>query len=164
MGKKTVPLLKELVVKFGSEEVPLTSEEAATLLFPDESWYETFPTIASGWIPEEKLQQEVARIQEKRLEFEQCATSVGLSMLEVYLAVKCFREQFLEPGGRYFWFFERMELAHRIGSYLFLHGGVDDKTAVIMRDDGVGQINSEFKRMLRDDPFALYHGELGNTF
>ncbi|MCB1692320.1 MAG: hypothetical protein KDI19_06105, partial [Pseudomonadales bacterium] len=31
-------------------------------------------------------------------------------------------------------------------------------------ENGVGWLNTEFKRMLADDPFELYHGTLGNTF
>ena len=168
MGKKTVPLLKEIYDLFvvtdrqlsiGIEDLPLHD-----LLFPSESWYQEFPRVAADWIPEEKLVKELVRIREKSHEFEERAAGFGMSLSQVYAAVRKFRELFFERGGRYCWFFEKMKLAHQEGSYLFVHAGVDDVVAGMIHDKGVGYLNAEFKRMLVENPFELYHGTLGNVF
>lgn len=169
MGKKTVPLLKEIYDTFiADRNEQLSFVQADTpihaMLFPDASWYEAFPKAAAGWIPEEKLWKEVRRIREKSLEFEERAAAFGLTLSQVYESVKKFRELFFEPGGRYAWFFDEMKLAHQEGSYLFLHAGVDDEVAWLIHDHGVDFVNDEFRRMLEEDPFALYHGVLGNAF
>lgn len=169
MGKKTVPLLKEIYDNFIADNHEQLSFEQAdspihAMLFPGESWYEAFPAAAADWIPPEKLSKEVRRIREKALEFEERAAGFGLTLSQVYEAVKKFRELFFEPSGRYFWFFDQMKIAHQEGSYLFVHAGVDDGMAATIRDRGVDHVNAEFRRMLDEDPFALYHGELGNMF
>ena len=169
MGKKTVPLLKEIYDDFiADRNEQLSFDQADTpihaMLFPAESWYRTFPEAAAGWIPKEKLDKEVLRIREKSMEFEERAAGFGLTLSQVYSAVRKFRELFFEPEGRYFWFFENMKLAHQEGSYLFVHAGVDDDVARVIRDEGVDSLNAEFRRMLHEDPFALYHGVLGNAF
>lgn len=169
MGKKTVPLLKEIYDNYVSKHhEQLSFSQADTpmhdMLFPSDSWYDEFPRVAGQWIPAEKLEKELRRIREKSLEFEECAAGFGLTLSQVYAAVNKFRELFFEPGGKFYWFFDRMKLAHQEGSFLFLHAGVDDRIADVVHDHGVDHLNREFKRMLAQDPFALYHGELGNTF
>ncbi|MCB1693914.1 MAG: metallophosphoesterase, partial [Pseudomonadales bacterium] len=134
MGKKTVPLLKEIYDRFvatGAEQLSLSQTEKPLhdLLFPASTWYEEFPRIAAHRIPPLKLRKEVGRIREKSHEFEQRAAGFGLTLPQVYQSVQKFRELFFEPGGRYAWFFEKMKLAHQEGSYLFVHAGVDDVVA-----------------------------------
>lgn len=167
MGKKTVPLLKEIYEKFikgRHEQLPLGDPSIHDLLFPSEDWFQQFPDAARRWVRPEKLEKETRRIREKTVEFEERAREVGLDMYQVHAATRKFRELFFEPGGRYHWFFDRMKLAHREGSYLYVHGGVDDVTAEIIHRGGVDTLNAEYKRVLATNPFELYHGVLGNVF
>lgn len=167
MGKKTVTLLAEIYeqLKTEAKNEPLTLEPAIRdLLFPSESWFKNFPKVAGRWIVPEKLNKELRRIREKTVEFEERALGFGMDLGKVYAAVCKFRELFFDPNGRYYWFFDRMRLAHREGSYLFVHAGMDDAVARMLLEGGVDQLNAEFKRTLLEDPFELYHGVLGNAF
>ncbi len=167
MGKKTVPLLKEIYDKFiqgKHEQLMLHDPSIHDLLYPDESWYEVFPTVANEWVRPEKLEKEVRRIREKTVEFEARANDFGMDMYQVYAATQKFRELFFEEDGRYYWFFQKMKLAHREGSYLFVHAGMDDVVSKTIYSRGVDELNRQFKETLDDDPFALYHGTLGNAF
>lgn len=168
MGKKTVPLLKEIYDLYikGDHDQQLLLEDPSikSLLYPSESWFEQFPQVAKKWVPEIKLQKELRRIKEKATEFEERAEGFGLDLMKVYAAVKKFRELFFHPEGRYYWFFDKMKLAHREGSYLFVHAGVDDEVANILFDDGVDHLNDLYADLLQSDPFEVYHGVLGNVF
>ncbi|MDA0979494.1 MAG: metallophosphoesterase family protein [Proteobacteria bacterium] len=167
MGKKTVPLLKEIFDKFVSKKDGRVSQLDPTihnLLFPDESWYEQFPKVASRWVRPEKLDKELRRIREKTVEFEARARDFGMNMAQVYAATSKFRELFFSPDGRYHWFFDKMKLAHREGSYLFVHAGMDDVASEIILKGSVEELNRQFHEALANDPFDLYHGILGNAF
>lgn len=167
MGKKTVTLLKEIYARFiedNYEQLMIEEPSIRELLFPSESWYVEFPRLATRWVKPEKLDKELRRIREKTVEFEERALGFGMDLQSVYAAVRKFRELFFEPEGRYFWFFENMKLAHREGSYLFVHAGVDDSLSNMILDKGVDHVNAEFRRTLHEDPFELYHGVLGNAF
>jgi hypothetical protein len=168
MGKKTVPLLKEmydLYIDAVHDPQPLLADaEIRDLLFPADSWFENFPLAAKDWIAERKLQKELVRIREKTREFDETMTSVGLDLSKVYAAVKKFRELFFEPEGRYYWFFSKMKLAHREGSYLYVHAGMDDQIAEALFNGGTERLNEQFNEKFSSDPFALYHGVLGNVF
>ena len=168
MGKKTVPLLKEI---FETIEQPKTAklskaeiEDIKARFFPSEFWYEQFPRVAKDWIKEEKLEKEIRRIKEKTIEFEQRMESAGLGLAEMVQAVEKFRQLFFHKDGRYHWFFENMKLAHREGAYLYVHAGVDDSVSWILAEKGVAYLNQEFRRLLSDNPFELYHGKIGNVF
>lgn len=168
MGKKTVPLLKEIFemfIKGGKQEQLLLKDPSIyDLLLPGETWYKQFPEAARQWIRPEKLAKELRRIQEKTVEFEERANSFNLDLYEVYAAVQKFRQMFFEPDGRYYWFFDNMKVAHREGSYLFVHAGVDDVVSEMIFDQGIERVNAEFRRLLGEDPFELYHGAIGNIF
>lgn len=168
MGKKTVPLLKEIFDQYieGSHKQQLLLEDPSIseLLYPSESWYEEFPEAARKWIPEAKLEKELRRIREKSTEFEERVAEFGLDLMKVYAAVQKFRDLFFEPDGRYHWFFSKMKLAHREGSYLFVHAGMDDVVAEMIYSHGTEYVNEQFSAVIRSDPFALYHGVLGNVF
>ena len=168
MGKKTVPLLKEIYDIYikGNHDQQLLLEDPSikSLLYPSESWYEEFPKVAKKWVPEIKLQKELRRIREKSTEFEERAEGFGMDLMSVYAAVKKFRELFFEPDGRYHWFFDKMKLAHREGSYLFVHAGLDDEVAHTLYEYGVDYLNQQFSDLIHSDPFEVYHGVLGNVF
>lgn len=167
MGKKTVPLLKEIHDKFIKgrlEQLTLEDPTIHDLLFPDNSWYDSFPDVAAKWVRPEKLEKELRRIREKTVEFEARANDVGMDINQVYAATKKFRELFFSSEGRYFWFFDKMKLAHREGSYLFVHAGMDDVASQVLLEHGVDELNRQFRDALSGNPFELYHGVLGNAF
>jgi hypothetical protein len=120
--------------------------------------------VAQPFIPSIKIDKEITRIREKVEEFNQRIESYGLNPAMVFAAVEKFKELFFEPDGEFYWFFDKMELAHREGSYLFVHAGVDDSVAQLLLDRDVEELNRSFHRTLNEDPFALYHGRLGNVF
>jgi hypothetical protein len=104
------------------------------------------------------------RIREKTEELEQECERSGMSLGMVIAAASKCRDLFIAKRGRYRWFYERMALAKRAGSFLFVHAGVCDTTAEIIRHDGVAELNLRFRTMLQQDLFELYHGPLGNMF
>jgi hypothetical protein len=168
MGQKTVPLFREVwnhYLRSSMRESELLPEERVReLLFPPESWYDEFPRVAAGRVPPKKLAKELARIREKTAQFEGRCHELGMSLGMVHAALLKSRELFTETSGEFRWFFERMGLAHRAGSFLFLHAGVDDTIAGRVRSEGVGALEESFRDLLRSDPFELYHGSVGNCF
>ena len=56
-----------------------------------------------------------------------------------------------------------MKLAYREGSFLFIHAGLNDQIAQIIRRDGVRHLNRKFRRQMLRDPFDFYYGPLANT-
>ena len=172
MGKKTVPFLAEIfrgfiegqIAEGATPDAVATEARIYACLFPSESWYDNFPTVANSWIRPSRLAKELSRIREKTDDFKVQMAAVGLDIHKVQAALVKFRGLFVEPGGEFSWFFERMQIAHREGSYLFVHAGVDDTVAKTLSEHGVEHLNQAFRALLKTDPFALYHGALGNVF
>ncbi|MFT7243271.1 MAG: hypothetical protein ACI82A_000614 [Candidatus Azotimanducaceae bacterium] len=168
MGKKSVPLLKEIfdqcLTEIHERPLPLDDTAIKELLYPSKSWYEAFPMAAKKWMTKAKVEKELGRIHEKSAEFEARISELDLDLIKVHAAVQKFRELFFEPNGRYYWFFQKMKLAHREGSYLFVHAGTDDVVAEMLCEQGVDYINDQFSDTIRTDSFGLYYGVLGNVF
>lgn len=168
MGRKTVPLLREIHDEYlagGDEGHEVRGEsEIRAFLFPDESWYREFPAAVAGSVRAAKLAKEIRRIREKTMEFEQRAAELGLTMAQAYAAVRKSVDLFLTPDGEFSWFYRRMRIARREGSFLFVHAGLDDATAAILRWEDVAGLNRRFRRLLEEDLFGLYHGPIGNAF
>lgn len=168
MGMKSITLFKEVhdayLEEGGSSANLPGDEEVRHLLFPDESWFHEFPSAVSYLVPEAKIRKEVRRIREKIVEFTARCKEVGLTLGMVYEAFRRTKEIFLKPGGEFHWFFERMTLARKAGSFLFIHGGVDDQVAGLLRRRGIEGLNARFKELMEENLFELYHGPIGNTF
>lgn len=168
MGQKSLRLFEEVYREYfaGSGSVPDRSDaEMRDYLFPDAAWYEAFPKKAAGLIPQKKLEKEINRIREKTREFTERCAKIGMSLSMVHAAAEKCRQLFLDEGGEFAWYFDRMKLAHRAGSFLFIHAGVDDETAALLRVEGVSGLNERFRSMLGGgDLFSLYHGPLGSAF
>jgi hypothetical protein len=169
MGKKTLRLLQEVYEQYVKPKTKgkkrlLSDDEVHERLFPTAEWYDEFRSAARGLIPEKKLTKELSRIREKIADLEHESRAYGLSLGAMHAAVEECRRLFLEPTGEFAWFFERMEIAYRAGSFLFIHAGVDDYVAALLKHSGVGGLNDEFKRLLTEDLFELYHGSIGNCF
>ncbi len=166
MGKKTMPLFQEIRAQYVREGqgCDLSEDELRALLFPGPRWFEGFPAEAAGLVPDKKIKKELTRIREKMVELPQKCAILGLTLGDIYVAAETARALFLEPGGEFHWFFERMVVARRWGSFLLVHAGVDDVTAKIAALEGVDGLNRRFHALLAEDPFALYHGPIGNMF
>lgn len=168
MGKKTMPLFREIwdaARRAGdARERLLDDAEVRRRLFPTERWYSDFRSEAAALIPPKKLLKEIARIREKALELELTCENLGMSLGEVYAALERARRMFLGPDGELAWYFERMNLARREGSFLFVHAGVDDAVARVLAGGGVDALNAWYRRLVDVDLFELYHGPLGNAF
>ena len=70
---------------------------------------------------------------------------------------------FLHDKGEFSWFFRRMRLAMRRGSFLFVHAGLDNNIAHLINQKGVRQLNREFKKQLKGNPMSFYYGPLANA-
>jgi hypothetical protein len=168
MGKKTMPLFREIwdaARRDGTADGRLLDDaEVKRRLFPSESWYNDFRTEAAALIPPKKLLKEIQRIREKTLELETTCKNLGMTLGEVYAALERARHMFLSADGEFSWYFERMNLARQEGSFLFVHAGVDDAVARVLKNGGVDALNAWYKRLIDADMFELYHGPLGNAF
>lgn len=168
MGKKTMRLVEEVWREYLEGKIDpstlLPDDEVRRILFPPESWYEEFPRVAGRWINAKKLAKEITRIREKTADLEAFFQSQRMTFGMAYAAVQKCRELFLEPDGEFAWVFRDMVLAHRVGSVLFVHAGVDDVVADALRRDGVQSLNDWFRRLIAEDElFELYNGPVGNT-
>lgn len=169
MGQKTIPLFKEIWEQYlagtAAAEASTTSDaELRSLLFPDDAWYEEFPRVADGLIPPKKLEKEVRRIREKVAEFDERCQRLGMTLAQVHAAAMKAQELLMHPDGEFRWFFDRMNLARRFGSFLFLHAGLDDVAAGVLAERGVEGLNAWFHETFEADLFELYHGSVGNCF
>jgi hypothetical protein len=166
MGKKTMPLFQEIRDEYlqPGETSELSEHALRELLFPSEQWFREFPIVARGLIPDKKLVKELQRIREKMVELPDRCEQLGLSLRVVHRAAHEAARLFLAPEGEFRWFIDRLRLAERWGSFLLVHAGVGDGTAAIIAKAGVEGVNAWFDRLMRDDMFELYFGELGNMF
>ncbi|MEZ4652113.1 MAG: metallophosphoesterase [Candidatus Eisenbacteria bacterium] len=168
MGKKSIPLFREIYDQYltsmnGRIEYP-TDEEVRARLFPPESWFDEFPAVAAGLILPQKIEREIVRIREKMVELVERAAEMGMTLGQVYVATQLAQRLFLQPNGEFRWFFERMRLARRAGSFLMIHAGVDDETAALIHSHGVEGLNDRFRELVEEDLWELYHGPVGNAF
>ena len=142
----------------------MSDEEVCAELFPSEDWYAEFPKFAAPWMNEHKLAHELRRIREKSHELREACQEFGLTLPMMHAAQRKARALFCDPDGEFGWFFKDMILARRAGSFLFVHAGVDDVVAGILRHRGTDGLNQDFRRLMTENLFELYHGSLGNAF
>ena len=167
MGPKMVPFLKEIWDEYldgkrGLRGVP-DLQECRRRLYPRKRWFSDFPRLASWVMPDKTIEREMKKLRVKMESFERDCERSGLSLRMVYAAVKQWERLFIAKKGEFSWFFKQMRLAYRDGSFLFLHAGLDDRIARIVRDEGVDYLNREFGRQMFADPFDFYYGPLANT-
>jgi len=166
MGPKVVPFLAEirdnyLQGKDALRGVPNT-RECRRRLYPPQSWFREFPRHAVWAMPDSTIERELDRMRDKMETFEEACTAAGLSLRMVYAAARKWQELFLEPKSEFAWFYERMKLGHREGSFIFVHAGIDDAMAELVSDKGVAHINRKFRKQLNGHPFDLYYGPMAN--
>lgn len=167
MGEKVIPLLSEVYQRYlNGKKLPKSTPDEATCkeaLFPRSDWFEQFPQYADVLMTGAGIQRELRKMQRKYDHFEAACRKAGFTMRDVYAtAMKC-RQLFLHPGGRYAWFFARMQLSYRRGSFLFLHAGLDDEISRAIEQEGVAKLNKQFRQQMKNDLFQFYYGSLANT-
>ncbi|MFC1774326.1 metallophosphoesterase [Pseudomonadota bacterium] len=166
MGPKAVPLLREIseqrLDKAALKRLP-SNKQVRKLLYPSEQWVERFPDLARDFLSSGTIKLEMERIKKKVERFEhQCELS-GLSMREVYAATLQWQKMFLKPGGEFYWFYNRMRLFYRQGSFLFIHAGLDDEVAKMIKHKGVKHVNKRFRKQLKGNDLSFYHGPIANS-
>ncbi len=166
MGAKAIPLLKEIHKQyFDGKKLPRDipcSRKCKQLLFPSNRWFDEFLPAAQWLMPENAAIREVSRLRRKAEKFEGLCDAAGLSMPMVYAtALKC-QQLFLESDGEFYWFYKDMKLVKRIGSFLFVHAGLDDRAATLIKDKGVAHINKLYRHQVNNDLFEFYYGPLAN--
>ena len=165
MGRKALPLLREVWKRYGHERrlSRLPTEAACqTRMCPSSDWFERFPVDAAAHLPTEAINKELRRMREKGSQFAQNVADTGMTMREVYGAALICHELFLQPAGDYHWFFQRMDVILRAGSLLFVHAGLDDSMCDMLTKGGTKAVNTRFRRDAKRDLFAFYFGPVAN--
>ena len=167
MGPKAVPFLKEVYDEFLQgknvlRDIP-SSRECRRIMFPSKRWFDEFPAIAAWSMPDVVIERELERMRKKIRLFDQECEKAELNMRMVYAAVKKWQSLFLEPKGEFYWFFKRMVLSYREGSFLFIHAGVDDDIARMIKEKGIKYLNRQFSKEMKKNPFDFYFSPLANT-
>jgi hypothetical protein len=164
---KVVPLLREMYDAYLADVPGLVLEDdgvVAARLLPDPSWWDEFPRLVQGIVPPKRIRRELRRVREKAAGLPAALRRVGMTMGMVGATLRACRAQFLEPGGDFTWLYERLQVVHRAGSFLFCHAGIDDVVARALSLGETESVNARFRELLADDPFTLYNGPLGNMF
>lgn len=166
MGKKVMPLLKEVFDRYVDVDKDLAGlpdeTDCRDLMIPGRKWTKQFPKAAASYLKETAIRKEMTRLKKKTNKFADHAAEVGLTLRELYAAALKCRELFVDPAGRYAWFFKQLKAAHQSGSLLFVHAGIDDQMAAQISRKGVAHINRRFKKESRKDPFVFYAGTVAN--
>ena len=166
-GQKIIPLLKEIWDDYLKENEGLKGIPGKKIcrnrLYPSKKWGHEFPDFATRLLLPRQIDKELKRIRKKQQTFEKQCEKAGLSLRQVYAAVQKWKELFLEPDGEFFWFFKRMRLMYRSGSFLFLHAGLDNSIASRLHHRGINDINRLFRHALKQAPFDFYYGPLCNV-
>ena len=175
MGLKPLSLFKEiydtylkkelkgkLKAKKGKKYKKPDIKKCRKKLFPSKDWVNQFPLIAKKQISQAALKKDMKRTLEKINNFEKWCAKEGISLKQICIIVEKWKELFLHPKGEFYWFFKHLKLISKEGSFFFVHAGVDDLGAKMIRKHGVKKINKQFRKKLRADQFNLYYGPLGN--
>ena len=167
MGAKIVPLLKEVHENYLRDVAPSFAvpdeAECRRRLYPSPQWFESFPLAIGGRLSARMVRHELFRMHRKLDGFEDACAAGGLTMPQVYAAACQCRRLFLAEDGEFAWFFRNMQLMHRVGSFLFVHAGIDDEILALIERHGIDEINRRLHSLAADDPFGLYYGVLGNS-
>ncbi|MBJ7538588.1 metallophosphoesterase [Marinomonas transparens] len=169
MGKKVIPLFKEVFEQYLADthwQKNIPSEDACRKeLFPSDKWFEEFPYHAAGQLTSEGVEREVRKMHSKTHSFEKNCHAAGLSLRHVYAASLQCQKLFLHKKGEFHWFYRKMKLVAKRGSFLFLHAGLDDTMGELLLKNGTGYANKAFHRNLKHrDLFGFYYSSIANTF
>ncbi|WP_418592515.1 metallophosphoesterase family protein [Ponticoccus sp. (in: a-proteobacteria)] len=165
MGRKILPALREVLDRFVTPEdlAALPSEAACKArLMPGPDWSDRFASAARKELPRRVIAKEIRKLEEKRAKFDGDRARIGLTHRELLAALLKCHEIFLEPGGHYAWFFDRMQVVARSGSLLFVHAGLCDEMADALVREGVDRVNAAYARAAEGATLGFYFGPLAN--
>ncbi|MCK5382584.1 MAG: metallophosphoesterase [Gammaproteobacteria bacterium] len=166
MGPKMVPFLTEIRDRYLQGKDALhgipDSRECRRQLYPPKSWFREFPQLAVWAMPEKTIESEVQKLRKKMKIFEADCEKAELSIRMVYAAARKWQQLFLSSKGEYAWFYKRMKLGCREGSFIFVHAGIDDRAAKLISEKGMKHINRKFRKQMYRDPFDFYYGSMAN--
>lgn len=166
MGPKAIPLITEIdkqyVGKSGLKRMP-SNKKCQQLLYPSGQWFEQFPARAREFLSRHAIELEIERIKKKIELFEHRCDRSGLSMKQVYAAALQWQQLFLKPGGEFYWFYDRIRLFYRQGSFLFIHAGLDDEVSGMINRKGIKHLNKRFRKQLKGNELSFYHGPIANA-
>ena len=166
MGPKMVPFLTEIRDRYLQGKDALhgipDSRECRRRLYPPKSWFREFPQLAVWAMPEKTIEREVQKLRKKMKIFEADCEKAELSIRMVYAAARKWQQLFLSSKGEYAWFYKRMKLGCREGSFIFVHAGIDDRAAKLISEKGMKHINRKFRKQMYRDPFDFYYGSMAN--
>jgi len=166
MGPKMVPFLSEIRDRYLQGKDALKgvpdSRECRRLLYPPKSWFREFPKLAVWTMPESTIEREMKKLRKKIEGFEADCEKSGLSLRMVYAAARKWQDLFLHKKGEFAWFYKRMKLGYREGSFIFVHAGIDDRIAKLISEKGMDHINRKFRKQMFRDPFDFYYGPMAN--
>jgi len=167
MGPKAIPFLKEISTEYLQDRSALQgipdSRTCRRRLFPRKRWFREFPQLARWDMHEQQLQRELQRMRSKYASFAQGCRRAGMSMRMVYAAARKWQALFLDPAGEFHWFYRRMKAVHRERSFLFIHAGLDDRSAAVIADKGIRHLNRLFREQAQQDLFDFYYGPVANV-
>ena len=168
LGHKVMPLLVELrdeylTGKRAYADIP-GEKGCRRRLFPPEKWLEHFPRFSRGVTSERAIDREIKRLKKRMDRFEEARVAHGLSMRDIYAASLAWKRLFLEPEGEFYWFYDSMRLAHRSGSFLYIHAGLNDQLVGLVGHKSAKRLNAQFRKQLEHAPFNFYFGPLAGAF
>ncbi len=167
MGSKAIPFLCEIEQEYLRDKHALAhvpnEQECRKRLYPPSKWYEQFPIMTRNVLPEKVIEKELRRLKEKEKVFEKNLNKAGLDFRYTYAAALKWQELFLHQKGEFFWYFKKMRLVLHKGSFLFVHAGIDDHVARLIRTQGVKLLNRQFKKNMNETLFEFYYGPLANA-
>ena len=165
MGRKTVPLLREVWDRFPASDLVQDLPGETTCrnrILPGPDWEARFPGRAAVHLSQKAIDKELARLRTKQDQFDAEVARAGMTMRMVYAAALTCRSLFLSPDGPYAWFYAHMNMVHHCGSLLFVHAGLDDAMCALLAEGGAEAVNARFRAEAREDPFAFYFGPVAN--
>jgi len=166
MGFKPLPLFKEIfnnyIKKKEKKKKKKFSKKCLKRIFPSKNWALKFSQIAQQKISQSSIEKDLKRTTQKIKNYKDWCAAEGLTLQQVCLAAKKWQQLFLQPEGEFYWFFKHLKLAEKQGSFFFVHAGVDDSSAKMIRKKGFKWLNKQFRKKLKTDLFDLYYGSLGN--
>lgn len=167
MSPKVVPLLKEVYDYYlaDSDALSNTPDKAKCRhrLYPPADWFAEFPLHAQWVMPQQGIDKETGKLRQKIQRFESVCANAGLTLRMAYAATMKCQQLFIHPDGEFYWFFNRMQLACKMGSLLFIHAGVDDRVSAMIEQKGVAYINRQYRHQVKNDLFEFYYGPIANT-
>ncbi len=166
MGKKAIPFLLEINQQYLQDKQALkhipSEKECKKRLHPSKQWFAQFAQESQHLLTEKIIHKEIKRMHEKCQQFEKQLFKAGLDYRRAYAAALQWQALFLQEDGEFYWYFKRMRLALHKGSFLFVHAGLDDQIASLIKHQGVGQLNRDYKHNLQTSLAEFYYGPLAN--